>query len=75
MATQLALALKNSLPPKPNLRPSEIAEYLDVSVSTIYELIKSGDIPSKLVGRQLRIPREQFLEWDASLPSGAEDLR
>jgi excisionase family DNA binding protein len=60
------------LPLKPNLRPIEIAEYLDVSLTTVYELIKSGRLPSKVVGRQLRVPRELFLRWDAELPSGAE---
>jgi len=51
------------LPPKPNLRPAEIAKFLDVSTATIYELIDQGEIPSLRVGRQLRIPRERFVTW------------
>ena len=61
-----------TLPAKANLRPVEIAEYLDVSLTTVYELIKSGRLPSKIVGRQLRIPRELFLRSYDELPSGAE---
>lgn len=60
------------LPPKPRLRPSEIASYLDVALSTIYELIRSGELPAKKIGRQYRIPREEFLRWEADRSARAE---
>lgn len=50
------------LPTKPNLRPVEVAKYLDVNVQTIYELIEQGIIPAMRMRRHYRIPREQFLE-------------
>lgn len=57
------------LPPKANLRPAEIADYLDISLTKIYELLNDGTIPSIRVGRQLRVPRKEFEVWYASARS------
>jgi excisionase family DNA binding protein len=51
------------LPSKANLRPKEIATFLDISLSKIYELIGAGELPSCKVGNQYRIPRDRFLLW------------
>ena len=58
MADQLSIA---GLPPKANLRPAEIAAFLDCHISTVYELINNGVIPAVKLTRHLLIPREKFL--------------
>lgn len=35
----------------------EAADYLKVKKTTVYELVKRGDLPSTKIGKQLRIPR------------------
>lgn len=39
------------------LTAQEAADYLKVKKSTVYEMIKRGEIPSTKIGKQLRIPR------------------
>lgn len=58
-----------NLPNKPNLRPTEIAAFLDCSLTTVYELIHSPGFPVKKVNRQFRIPRAAFLAWYGNLPA------
>jgi len=58
VATQQAL---DKLPPKANLRPAEVAAFLDINSQTVYELIAEGIIPAIRMRRQYRIPREQFM--------------
>ncbi len=38
--------------------PQEVQSFLGLSRSTVYELIKSGEIPSRKFGRRLRVPKE-----------------
>ena len=52
----------DKLPQKPNLRPAEIAEFLDCALATVYNLIHAGKIPAKKLTRHYRIPRAEFLE-------------
>ena len=40
------------------LRPSEAAEALGISLTKLYTLIKSGEIPSVLVGKSHRVPAD-----------------
>ena len=49
------------LPPKPNLRVAEVAEFLDCNPETIYELIRNGAIPAFRMRRNYRIPRDKFI--------------
>ena len=35
----------------------EAADFLKVKKTTVYELVKRGDLPSTKIGKQLRIPR------------------
>lgn len=39
------------------LTAQEAADYLKVKKTTVYELVKRGDLPSAKIGKQLRIPR------------------
>ena len=57
------------LPLKANLRAAEIADYLDISLAKIYEMLSNGTIPSIHVGRSLRVPRDEFEAWYASARS------
>ena len=41
----------------------EIAEKLKIKKTTVYELIKRGDLQSSKVGKQLRISEEQLDEY------------
>lgn len=50
------------------LRPIEVANYLKVSRSSVYQWIRRGDIPSKRIGSQIRVNRsvlESLIESDA----------
>ncbi len=54
-----------NLPPKANLRPDDIAAFLDIEKSLVYEMIAEGDLPSLQVhsNKSIRIPRDRFLAW------------
>ena len=41
----------------------EVAEYLRVKSSTVYEWAKKGKIPAAKVGRLWRFDREEIEEW------------
>ncbi len=42
----------------------EVAEYIGMSRSKIYYLMKRGEIPyAKIGGRQYKFPREIILDW------------
>jgi excisionase family DNA binding protein len=45
------------------LRPEEAAAAIGVSRAKVYELIASGEIPSKRVGSRLRISVDLLREW------------
>jgi len=48
-----------TLPKKELLRPDEVRRFLQVSRSTIYNMIADGRLEAKRIGgRTLRIPRE-----------------
>lgn len=50
----------------PTMGIDELAEYLDMSKSTIYKLSQSGKIPGTKVGRYWRYKREFIDEWLAA---------
>ncbi len=41
----------------------QIAEYLQMSISSIYKMAQSGKIPSYKVGRQWRFKKEEIDKW------------
>ena len=45
------------------LTVKDVQRLLRVSINTAYGLIRSGEIRAKTVGRQLRIPRSEFLRY------------
>lgn len=44
----------------PLLKVKEVADRLSVGISTVYRLIRSGEIPSINIGRLLRIDQEDL---------------
>jgi hypothetical protein len=49
----------------PNMQPKDVAAFLNISVSTVYSLIKQSDFPVLRVpgGRIHLIPKHKFLMW------------
>lgn len=45
------------------LRVEDLMSLLGIGRNTAYELIRSGQIRSVRIGRQIRIPREALLEF------------
>lgn len=45
------------------LTVKDIHRILGISLNTAYGLIRSGELRAKTVGRQLRIPRSEFLRY------------
>jgi excisionase family DNA binding protein len=48
------------------LKPREAAEVLGVGRTLLYELLKSGQIPSCRIGKTIRIPVEALRAWAAA---------
>jgi len=47
------------------MKPTEVAEALDCSKTTVYELIHSGQLPSVRIGKDMRVPVagvQQFID-------------
>lgn len=42
---------------------SEVALALGISPSTAYRLVRSGDIPSRRLGRRVVVPKRMLDEW------------
>ena len=53
----------NSATPRAAYRPADVAEMLGMSVDKVYELVRSGDIPHRRLGRKIVIPAKRFFEW------------
>ena len=45
------------------LSTSDIAGYLNISLSMAYELMRAKDFPSIQIKRCYKVQREQFLQW------------
>lgn len=43
--------------------PKDIQKMLSLSKSSVYNMIKEGDIPSVKIGNNYRIPISKFQEW------------
>ena len=55
---------------------TEVKHYLNISLSTAYELSHRKDFPSCRFGSNIRIPRESFLLWVSKhtyIPAGLTD--
>jgi excisionase family DNA binding protein len=52
------------------LRPAEVARMLQCSRSQIYRMAAAGTIPAVYLGRSVRIPRKQLVEWIANQAQG-----
>jgi prophage regulatory protein len=67
-----ASAPHSSLVPR-LLRPREVAALTGLEKWRVYELIRSGDLPSMRVGRCLRVSEMALADWIArSHQTGAE---
>lgn len=42
------------------LTPQEIADILKIKKTTVYEMIKRGELPSSKIGKQLRVRETDF---------------
>ena len=45
------------------MRVKEVADFLDVSDSTIYEMVNEGALPCLMIKGQKRVPRAEFERW------------
>lgn len=54
------------------LKPIEAAKLLRVGKTQVYRLIKSKEIPSRRVGKSIRIPIAQLRAWAESAPAEAK---
>lgn len=45
------------------LKPKDVATYLDVAPSHVYELLRGGRLPHVQVGGTYRIPTQWLAEW------------
>ncbi len=52
------------------LRAEEVARLLSLGRSTVFALMKSGELPSVRIGRAVRVPREAIDEFVATRMSG-----
>src|SRR5918992_2199389 len=57
------------------LTTTEVLEYLQVNLRTVYRLIKAGKIPAVRVGRQWRFRKRDIDAWlESQRPRGARAL-
>lgn len=47
---------------KPYLTPREVGEVLSLGRTTVYKLLKLGEIPYVMFGSQMRIPTKELFE-------------
>ena len=53
-----------TLPDNAHLTPMEVARFVDISPAHVYDLVNSGEIPHRRIGKKIiRINREEFLAW------------
>ena len=64
-STELATvpAYAGELPAHPLLRPMEVAAALGIGKTTMYALLRAGELPVIHIGRAARIPRRAVQEW------------
>lgn len=47
------------------LRPGQAADVLSISRTKVYELLKSGELPSVTIGGSIRVPMAGLRRWVA----------
>ena len=47
------------------MKPPEVADELRIGRSTVYLLLASGQLPCLRIGKSLRVPSSDLLEWIA----------
>lgn len=45
------------------LTVKELQDYLGIGRSKAYELVNEPDFPTLRIGRNIRVPKEQLVEW------------
>lgn len=45
------------------IRAADIAEVLHMARDTVYEMLPTGEIPSRRFGRRFIVSRAKFFEW------------
>lgn len=61
----------NDLPRVEIYTVQQVASLLGISETLAYEMVGTGKIPAKRLGRRWVIPRRSFSRWLNDLPSGA----
>jgi len=49
--------------PDPVMTIDELADYLKISKSTLYHLVRRGEVPGTKIGRHWRFKREAIERW------------
>ncbi len=52
-----------AVPPPEVMTISDLAEYLQLSKSSLYKLVQCGKVPGQKVGKHWRFHREAIDEW------------
>ncbi len=66
-------SVRSPLPARVLLSPEEAAEALGVGRTTVFHLLRNGDLESVQIGRLRRIPSAAVQEYAARLVSGIKD--
>ena len=66
MTPEALAELSGSLPQAPVLTVEQVAKFLMLPRSTAYKACTDGTIPAIKVHRNIRIPRQPFIEWCAA---------
>ena len=56
-------ATGRAVPPPEVMTISDLAEYLQLSKSSLYKLVQCGKVPGQKVGKHWRFHREAIDEW------------
>ena len=71
-ATKVTKPMAEELPP-PLLKPADVARVLNVTVTQVYTLMRSGDLPALKIGRKgvWRVSRDTLDEYLSQLEADA----
>ena len=45
------------------LTPEDVMEFLSIGRNTVYNILKTGELPSIKIGKQYRIPKRYVLQY------------
>lgn len=63
------------LPKHAHFSVREIATFLDVSLSTVYQMIAEGALPAIHVGGLIRVSRDKFIGWYGQVSEVEDDSK